>query len=78
MEGAVVIDPGHGGGDVGATGPSGLTEASVTLDVARKVQRILTENGVEVVMTRTTDRDVSYRGSSNGTELQARVNKVPV
>ena len=78
MEGAVVIDAGHGGGDAGAIGPSGLTEASVTLDVAKKVQRILIENGIEVVMTRTTDRDVSYRGSSNGTELQARVNKVPV
>ena len=76
-DGAVVIDAGHGGGDTGASGGTGLTEANVCLSVATKVERMLTENGIPVIMTRKTDRDVSYRGSSNGTELQARVDKVP-
>lgn len=53
----VVLDPGHGGSDPGALGPTGLTEASVTLDVARRVaDRLATRYGVQVVLTR--DRDV--------------------
>ena len=77
QEGAVVIDAGHGGGDTGAIGGNGTTEAWVTLEVAKKVERLLTENNIEVVMTRDSDRDVSYRGSSNGVELQSRVDKTP-
>lgn len=53
----VVLDPGHGGSDPGALGPTGLSEASVTLDVARRVaDRLATRYGVQVVLTR--DRDV--------------------
>ncbi len=33
----IVIDPGHGGGDVGAIGPTGLTEKMVNLDIARQL-----------------------------------------
>ena len=51
----VVLDPGHGGKDPGATGPSGLTEKEVNLDVARRLARLLREHGVEVVLTRTSD-----------------------
>lgn len=52
----VVIDPGHGGSDPGAIGPSGLTEAAVTLDVARRVaDRLATRYGIQVVLTRDDD-----------------------
>ncbi|HEX9691557.1 MAG TPA: N-acetylmuramoyl-L-alanine amidase [Gemmatimonadales bacterium] len=54
----VVIDPGHGGVDRGNPGlflPRGVQEANITLAVAKLVQRMLNERGVEVVMTRTTD-----------------------
>lgn len=52
----VVIDPGHGGSDPGAIGPSGLTEASVTLDVARRVaDRLSGTYGVQVILTRDDD-----------------------
>jgi len=34
----VVLDPGHGGRDPGAIGPTGLKEKEVVLDLARKVQ----------------------------------------
>ena len=77
IEGAVVIDPGHGGSDSGAVGPTGVTEKAVTLGVAKKVQRILEKSGTPVIMTRTTDRDVASAYASNSQELQARVDKAP-
>lgn len=52
---AVVIDPGHGGKDVGAIGPTGLMEKGVTLDIALRVRRILLEDGIRVIMTRESD-----------------------
>lgn len=52
----VVLDPGHGGSDPGAVGPSGLTEASVTLDVARRIaDRLAGRYGIQVVLTRDDD-----------------------
>src|SRR5258708_8218556 len=51
----IVIDAGHGGHDRGAHG-NGVNEAELTLDVALRVQKLLTKQpGVEVVMTRDTD-----------------------
>jgi N-acetylmuramoyl-L-alanine amidase len=47
----VVIDPGHGGHDPGARA-NGLTEADVVLDVALRLEALLREEGVDVVLTR--------------------------
>ena len=53
----VVIDPGHGGSDPGAIGPTGLHEAEVNLEVGRRVAERLAERyGVQVILTR--DRDI--------------------
>jgi N-acetylmuramoyl-L-alanine amidase len=52
---AVVLDPGHGGKDPGAIGPTGLMEKHITLDVALRVRRMLVEDGVRVILTRETD-----------------------
>jgi N-acetylmuramoyl-L-alanine amidase len=42
MAGSVfVIDPGHGAPDLGAVGPSGLTEAEVNVDVSSRVIELL-------------------------------------
>lgn len=49
----VVIDPGHGGKDPGAVGPSGLKEAVVNLAVASKLVLLLHGKGVDVDITRT-------------------------
>jgi len=55
--GKVVIDPGHGGKDPGVTGPSGLKEKDLVLDVGLQLRDFLKNRvGIEVVMTR--DRDV--------------------
>ena len=52
----VVLDPGHGGHDTGAIGPSGLMEKDVALDLALRVRRLLQQRlGVRVLMTRTDD-----------------------
>jgi N-acetylmuramoyl-L-alanine amidase len=56
----VVIDPGHGGHDPGAVGPSGLHEKYVVLDIALKLKEILlTDPFNEVFLTRETDRFIS-------------------
>ncbi|GHF58206.1 N-acetylmuramoyl-L-alanine amidase [Deinococcus metalli] len=51
----VVLDPGHGGNDPGMASPW-VREADVNLAVALLVREELVRNGVDVVMTRTTDR----------------------
>lgn len=52
----VCIDPGHGGRDPGAVGPSGVQEKVVTLAVAKKVASILRSAGIDVVLTRDADK----------------------
>ncbi|MEF3168678.1 MAG: N-acetylmuramoyl-L-alanine amidase [Deltaproteobacteria bacterium] len=53
----IVIDPGHGGKDPGAIGPSGLKEKDVALSLSRKVAKELRDKlGCDVILTR--DRDV--------------------
>jgi N-acetylmuramoyl-L-alanine amidase len=54
----VVLDPGHGGHDKGATSRYG-TEKEFALDVALKVRDILREKGVVVIMTRDDDTFVT-------------------
>jgi N-acetylmuramoyl-L-alanine amidase len=55
----VVLDPGHGGYDPGAIGPTGVKEKDVTLDVAHRVAPVLAKEGVQVVLTRDDDRFIS-------------------
>lgn len=52
----VVLDPGHGGHDPGATGPLGLREKDVTLDIAHRAAPLLArELGVSTLLTRDSD-----------------------
>lgn len=48
----VVLDPGHGGDDTGATA-HGLVESDLVMDLARRIEGRLTAIGVSVVFTRT-------------------------
>jgi N-acetylmuramoyl-L-alanine amidase len=52
----VVIDPGHGGDDIGAQSPTGVMEKEVTLAVARRLARILENRGRAVRLTRDGDQ----------------------
>ncbi|HMF74279.1 MAG TPA: N-acetylmuramoyl-L-alanine amidase, partial [Bryobacteraceae bacterium] len=54
--GRVVIDPGHGGKDVGSVGPNGLLEKDLALDVALRLGKMITQKlGAEVIYTRSDD-----------------------
>ncbi len=70
----IAIDPGHGGNDAGAIGPTGVMEKNVTLKVALELQKLLKAEGATVIMTRETDTTVSYKGAkaSDIEELGAR------
>src|SRR6266513_4254580 len=54
----VVLDPGHGGQDSGAM-CGGVLEKDLTLDVARRVDRLLDSQGTATLMTRLGDTYVS-------------------
>jgi len=70
----IALDAGHGGSDTGAIGPTGVTEKGVTLRVAKALQKLLQAEGATVLMTRTTDTEVSPKkaNASDVEELQAR------
>jgi N-acetylmuramoyl-L-alanine amidase len=58
--GRIVLDPGHGGHDMGTIGPGGLLEKDLVLQVAKNLQKMIEEKlGAEVILTRTDDTFVS-------------------
>ena len=77
----VVIDAGHGGDEVGAA-RNGVVEKLSNLDMAFRVEALLKEQGVRVVLTRREDTRVSFAGATGGpgtgftsarVDLQSRV-----
>jgi len=54
----VVLDPGHGGQDSGAM-CGGVMEKDLTLDIARRVDRLLDAEGIATLMTRLGDSYIS-------------------
>jgi N-acetylmuramoyl-L-alanine amidase len=72
----IVLDPGHGGMDHGATGVTGLREKDVTLGVALKLGRLIRKHlpDVKVVYTRTDDRFVPlYRRGQIANEANGKL-----
>ncbi len=70
----ICIDPGHGGNDPGAIGPTGLQEKEPNLDIALRVRAKLQGAGYRVIMTRESDvtRSMQQRvdfANSNGAHL---------
>lgn len=73
----VFIDAGHGGKDSGARA-NGLEEKDLNLKIALRVQRILQAQGIEVVMSRTTDkflelREISSLANNSGADAFASI-----
>ena len=58
----VVIDPGHGGIDPGATGPNNTLEKDINLEIARRLAQYLSQAGAVVILTRETDNDLADEG----------------
>lgn len=69
----IILDPGHGGNDPGAIGPSGLKEKDVTLDIVLYMKGLLESAGYQVVLTRDGDYNVSQNPQNSRDELNARV-----
>ena len=71
----VVLDPGHGGDEVGAAA-NGVTEKLSNLDFALRVEKLLLANGVDVVLTRHADLRAAAQidgYTATRTDLQARL-----
>jgi N-acetylmuramoyl-L-alanine amidase len=55
----IVVDPGHGGAQEGATSPAGLLEKDISLQIAQRVREHLEkELGAQVLMTRDEDQSL--------------------
>jgi N-acetylmuramoyl-L-alanine amidase len=70
----IVIDPGHGGDDPGALMNKHFYEKDYTLDISKRLQRLLTQLGAHVVMCREGDQNPSLE---ERTRL-ANINKTDV
>ncbi|MEZ2457286.1 N-acetylmuramoyl-L-alanine amidase [Salinicoccus roseus] len=55
----IVIDPGHGGKDPGATSISGVTEDEIVFSMAQSLKTQLEAGGAEVILTRGRDEFAS-------------------
>ncbi len=60
----VVLDPGHGFQDRGASGRHGVEEKRVVLDIARRARVHLANAGLKVYMTRESDRFIELEDRS--------------
>lgn len=55
----IVIDPGHGGKDDGASGASGTLEKQITMETASRLYHKLKDAGADVILTRYKDQYLS-------------------
>jgi len=61
----VIIDPGHGGKDPGAIGPTGLKESEATLGIALYLEKLLKGAGIPTYLTRSKDEFVYLEDRTN-------------
>jgi N-acetylmuramoyl-L-alanine amidase len=55
----ILLDPGHGGSELGAKGPTGYPEKNLNLVVSKLLKKELIKRGATIYMTRESDKDVS-------------------
>lgn len=60
----VIIDPGHGGVDGGATSCTGVLESKINLDIALRLNDMMHLLGIDTVLIRDTDRSVYTQGET--------------
>ena len=72
----IMLDPGHGGIDDGASG-NGLIEKDLNLTIARRLRDVLQAHGAEVMMIRDSDIDFYTRGKGGKrNDLMRRVEMI--
>jgi len=57
----IVLDPGHGGKESGAIGPTGYPEKDINLLISRRLADKLRQRGATVYLTRETDQELSLQ-----------------
>lgn len=76
-EHCIVIDPGHGGEDGGATSCTGLVESTYNLDISLRLNDLLHFLGRDTRMTRATDISIYTKGETisqkKASDLKERV-----
>lgn len=70
----VVIDPGHGGEDGGAVAADGTVESAINLDIAKRLDVILTFWGCDTKLLRS--EDISLHDPSSQTIRQKKVSDI--
>ncbi|MDU2065992.1 MAG: N-acetylmuramoyl-L-alanine amidase [Sporomusaceae bacterium] len=69
----ICLDPGHGGKDPGAVGPTGTFEKNNTLAIALALRDKLENNGAQVLLTRDGDHFATVTAETTVEELRSRV-----
>lgn len=70
----VIIDAGHGGPDGGAVADDGTNEKDINLAISLKLNKVLKENGINTVMTRT--EDISIHSENAKTLREKKVSDI--
>lgn len=60
----IVVDPGHGGIDGGATSCTGVLESGINLEIALRLNDLLRFLGYETLLVRTTDTSIHTQGNT--------------
>lgn len=66
----IVLDPGHGGRDVGAIGVSGKVESEYTLQTVQILKGVLEQHGAIVLLTRESDQYVPLTSRSSRSNIE--------
>ena len=71
----IVLDPGHGGSDPGKIGVNDVEEKTVNLEIAKRGQKLLKKEMIDVVMTREKDTMLTGRDgqATKVGDMKARV-----
>lgn len=71
----VVIDVGHGGSDPGKVGTNQILEKDINLQIALKLEKLLKQSDLHVVMTRREDRGLYKEKADNrkSQDMRARI-----
>ena len=74
----ICIDSGHGGNDPGKIGVAGTKEKEVNLAIALKLKKSLEKQNIQVIMTRTDDRNLADANGTNEktSDMKNRVAKM--
>lgn len=61
---SVIIDPGHGGVDGGATSCTGILESALNLEISKRLNDLMHLLGINTIMVRETDISIHTEGDS--------------